>query len=226
LQKFLAHLAAEKGIGFLSNQKTKKPNKMNTETFEFSDKFKRGDMTKWGASDFYEDKREEIVVAITSGLPFDTDWGGCKKEILSSRITCTGDTFHCEVSVSDDFDTPGITEVLAIRGATHEETMLNIEVALNTATDLAREDQKNNREYRGFTIRNEKGSWAETYIQDTGGWGNEYPPGDNYAEWGFQGDSDSIPEDVKKKMEEWIQSYPENNTSLQVEGWLISPWDD
>jgi hypothetical protein len=196
------------------------------ETFEFSETFSNGDMTKWGASDFYSDKREEILAAVSSGLPFDTGWGGCKKEILSSRIVCVGDAFVCEVSVSDDFDTNGHTELTAIRGSDDEDTMINIGTALDNATDLAREDQRNNREYRGFTIRNEQGSWVETYIQDTGwGWGNESPPGDNYAEWGFQGDSE-IPEDVKEKMEEWILSHPPDGSFLKLEGWQVCPWDD
>lgn len=198
---------------------------MTTNTFEFSEKFNNGDMTKWGASDFYSDKREEILAAVSSGLSFDTGWGACKKEILSSRIVCLGDSFVCKVSVCDDFDTNGHAGLTALRGVSHEDTMINIGTALDNASGLALEDQKNNREYRGFTIHNEQGSWVETYIQDTGGWGNEYPPGDNYAEWGFQGDSE-IPEDVKEKMEEWIVSYPPNGSFLKLEGWRVSPWDD
>lgn len=195
------------------------------ETFEFSDEFNKGDMTKWGASDFYNNKREEILAAISSGLPFDTHWGACKKELLTSRIICTGQSFVCAVLVSDDFDTPGTTELLAVRGETDEKTLINIENTLDNAADLAREDQKNNREYRGFLIRNEQGAWVETYIQDEAGW-NKHPPGSNYNEWGFQGDCDSIPEHVRKKMEEWVQSSPPTGTSFKLEGWQICPWDD
>ena len=198
----------------------------DNEIFEFSDNFNRGDMTKWGASDFYDDKREEIMKAIASKLPFETGWGGCKKEILSSQIVYDGNFFDCSVSVSDDFDTEGMGDFCANRGETDEETMDNIKKALCQAADLAEENQKDNRVYRGFSIIDKNGGWTETYIQDTGSWGSEYPPGDNYHQWGFQGENESLTEEIKEKMEEWITSYPEDGETFEIEGWKVKPWGE
>jgi hypothetical protein len=80
-------------------------------TYEFpGNAFSGMDQTKWGPVDFYDDSRESIRLAFVSGDDFETPWMGCKKEILSSRITREGNKVTVEVSVSDDFDTEGTGE--------------------------------------------------------------------------------------------------------------------
>ena len=197
--------------------------------YQFTDKFNRGDLTHRGAGDFYEAKEKELLAAISSRKPFDTGWGGCKHEILSSQIVCDGEGgFSCSVSVSDDFNTEGMGTVdLSCDGESAEKTLEAIQQALYEAHSLACEDQGKNVTYRGFSIHNEKGSWVETYIQPWNG--SEYmdrPSGDNYDKWGFQEECE-IPANIAEQLEDFACSYRKGEQdSLTVEGWTIKPWKD
>lgn len=211
--------------------------KNNNHHYEFSPEFSRGDMTHRGPSDFYQRCEDEIRAAITSGLPFDTDWRGCKHEILSSRIQRESDgSFCCEVSVSDDFDTSGIgREGFAPEpGATPDEIYAEVESALNTAHHEADLDRRDNQVYRGFKIlvrerckrrkpqhwdrrkprklsrSNRRLQWVETYILNIGEWWQIDcpPPGDCYRQWGFQDDGwETIPLNVREALEDYARSY-------------------
>lgn len=213
-------------------------------------------MTHRGPSDFYQRCEDEICAAITSGLPFDTDWRGCKHEILSSRIQREPDgSFCCEVSVSDDFDTSGIGQegFVPDPGATPDEIFAEIEFALATAHHDAELDRKGNQSYRGFKIlvrsrrkrenhfhrwdkrkprkvsrSNRRMSWVETYILNIGEYWtwNNSPPGDYYHQWGFQ-DDDVIPLNVREALEDYAQSYRKGSPpQFTCKRWTIRPWED
>lgn len=194
--------------------------------FQFSETFSRGDMTKWGASDFYDDKKSELIAAIASGKPFDTGWGGCKKEICSSRVSFDGKTLTCEVSVSDDFDTEGVGSVSIPAPATLDQ----VETALDEAHALAAQCQKDNADYTGFSIHqwDAKGPWVETYIaqrSDMAGY-MDTPPGDNYHKWGFQDDTDEIPADARETMEDYIvaHQFDTDFAPFVCGNWTVTRW--
>jgi hypothetical protein len=92
------------------------------------------------------------------GLP----WLSCKKEILSSRISRTKGITSVEVSVSDDFDTPG-TGVAEGRIATHDRVsddsiLRALEKLGADAHGEAESDQKSNRCYCGYQATNSAAS--------------------------------------------------------------------
>lgn len=198
-------------------------------SYQFSKEFKNGDLTHRGAGDFYANKEKELLDAIASHNPFDTGWRGCKHEILTSQVICDGEGgFTCSVSISDDFDSEGTGVVdLSCDGESAEKTLKAIQQALYEAHGLANEDQKENQCYRGFTILNDKGSWVETYIQPWNG--SEYmdfPPGDYYHKWGFQEETDKIPEATKEKLEDYACSYRNGKPDkFTFDGWTIEPWE-
>jgi hypothetical protein len=192
--------------------------------YKFSDSFPCGDMTKWGASDFYEDKAEEIKKAIASGLPFDTGWGGCKKEILSSRVSFDGKKFICQVSVSDDFDTEGMGRESFESYNNEAINFSNIVKSLDLAADGADENLKENAPYRGFKLL-WRGGWHETYIQAKCDYPGKEPPGDNYHQWGFQGETEDLTEEEKEKIEDWIMGWPDKNEVFEIGEWKVECWD-
>ena len=219
--------------------------KKQTQKYEFSPEFERGDMTHRGPFDFYPRCEEEIRQAIASCLPFDTGWRGCKHEILSSRIwRDEHGGFRCEVSVSDDFDTSGhgYDVYTPDPGESEDEVWQALENAMVSAHDLAESDGKENQDYRGFSIhtnvlrecwttngkpkRRRVLGWVETYILGISEWCLDAPPGDNYHKWGFQGES-YIPRRVKEQLEEYALSYVPGKSpkELKVERWTIRPWE-
>jgi hypothetical protein len=194
--------------------------------FQFSETFTRGDLTKWGASDFYDDKKAELVAALASGKPFDTGWGGCKKEICSSRVAFDGKTITCEVSVSDDFDTEGLGSVSIPAPATFDQ----VETALDQAACSADENRDDNADYTGFSIHrgNDKGPWVETYIaqrSDMAGY-MDCPPGDNYHQWGFQDETDEISAEDRETMEDYIvaHQFDTDFAPFVCGNWTVTRW--
>lgn len=203
---------------------------ISTETdFIFSETFSRGDLTKWGASDFYDDKEAELCAALASGKPFDTEWGGCKKEICSSRVSFDGKTLTCKVSVSDDFDTEGLgTET---RSFSRPYTIDDVTHLLDEAHKNALECQRDNADYTGFSIHagDITDPWVETYIaqrSDMAGY-MDCPPGDNYHQWGFQDETDEIPVDVRNDLENYIirHQFDKDFAPYVSERWTVKRWD-
>jgi hypothetical protein len=143
------------------------PTHKKHQVFTFSESFKRGDLTHWSASDWYEDKESEILRALQSGKTFDTGWRGCKKEILSTCITRADNVITCVVSVSDDFDTEGMGEVtFTVQSDDKPDVILeSVRTSLEQAHDAADSDKKENEVYRGYSIHNKAGQWVETYFQ-------------------------------------------------------------
>jgi hypothetical protein len=194
--------------------------------FQFSETFSRGDLTKWGASDFYPDKEAELCAALASGKPFDTGWGGCKKEICSSRVSFDGKTITCEVSVSDDFDTEGLGSVSIPAPATFDQ----VETALDQAACSADENRDDNADYTGFSIHrgDDKGPWVETYIaqrSDMAGY-MDCPPGDNYDQWGFQDETDEISAEDRETMENYIvaHQFDVDFAPFVCGNWTVTRW--
>lgn len=184
---------------------------MTNKQFDLS-VFEDGDGAHCGLSDWYPDKEEALKRALESGQPFDTGWYGSKKEIASARISSDGKTVWVEVSVSDDFDTPGLGSDTLQAPATLE----SVANAISRAWSEAAGDQRENREYRGYSLihhttkipewqRGENVFPRETrkryprkmprcldyLIVPSGDNDSEGgPPGDSYYFWGWQNDSD------------------------------------
>lgn len=77
--------------------------------------YRRGvDGSHWGLADWYPELEEAIQKAVNRGPGYEwtTGWYGSKKEIASANITCAKRELHIEVSISDDFDTPGYGDKL------------------------------------------------------------------------------------------------------------------
>jgi len=175
--------------------------------------FKSGDGAHCGLTDIYPDKEAALVAALASGKPFDTGWYASKKEIATARVWSDGEYVHCEVSVSDDFDTDGMGSAMAGKvseGVTLEQVTSAIERAWNEAEG----NQKDNRQYRAyslihhttkipdhrkgpnsFPVENRKRygrkmpQCVDYYILPFGDddWLTG-PPGDTYHYWGWQND--------------------------------------
>jgi hypothetical protein len=146
--------------------------------------------TKWGPTDFYDQDRATVLAALRSGLDFETPWLSCKKEILSSQISRSKGKVTVQVSVSDDFDTPGMGDASA-RIMTHSKVsddsiLMTLEKLGAKAHDLAADDQKSNADYVGYSVGpdTEPRSWVLTYLVNAGGM--DTPSGDNYHWWGWQ----------------------------------------
>lgn len=176
--------------------------------------FEHGDGAHCGLSDWYDDKEAALKAALESGLHFDTGWYGSKKEIASARISSDGEKVWIEVSVSDDFDTEGRGETTIPAPATLEQ----VAQAIGAAWNEAESDQKDNREYCGYSLIHHSTKIPEwrkgptVFPQETRKryprkvpqcldylivpagtlYGDiaDRPPGDNYFFWGWQNDSD------------------------------------
>lgn len=185
-----------------------------------------GDGAHCGLADWYPDIEKGIQDALRRGkrARWTTGWYSSKKEIASACITHDDGKIVIEVSVSDDFDTGGCSEVTI----PHTVKLRKIEEAIWSAWELAEENQKDNRLYVGFSILNSDGGWSETYIRPRGfGVGLSRPPGDNYHKWGFQGEC-KIPKAIKEMLEQWIERwYDELVDAKQYTymGWTVKPWD-
>jgi hypothetical protein len=175
--------------------------------------FQSGNGAHCGLTDWYPDKEKALKRAIRSGKPFDTGWYGSKKEIASARIySMDGKTVQVEASVSDDFDTygNGAAQVFGAAPVSLEQ----VQQAIYRAWDEAENNQKDNREYAGFSIlrktrrygcyvggkpvgKSSVGeSWVETLILPIGDF-----PSDSYCR--------------KTQLK-----------SLTVGKWTIKPWED
>lgn len=195
--------------------------------------FARGDGAHCGLTDWYPNGERAIRRALRKGWrhPWTTGWYSSKKEIACASITNdpAKRRIHVEVSVSDDFDTPGMgEELIPFRGRLKiSGQVAYIRAALCRAWEDAEVDQRANALYRGFSIH-EGNAWVLTYITPAGdGCHFDSPPGDNYHEWGWQ-DECEIPKKTKKVFEEWIHDLDgdgnEENASLTVGKYTIKPW--
>lgn len=185
--------------------------------------FQSGDGAHCGLGDLYPDKEAALVKALASGKPFDTGWYSSKKEIASARIfSGDGKTITVEVSVSDDFDTNGMGRKES-PGSGIEE----VRETIYKAWDEANDDQKYNRQYRGYsimhwstkikdyvwvrgkmvekvvkTMKKKYPRCMETYIVNASDFGADRPPGDNYMFWGWQSDP------MIEEADGWLKSKP------------------
>jgi len=199
-----------------------------------------------GLGDWYDEIEQGIQEALNQGPEHEwtTGWYASKKEIASARITNAEGGIRIEVSVSDDFDTPGMGE----RVIQHTTDLETIRTAIYEAWEGAEDDQKDNRAYAGYSILTEvdlaehwkgcnvfpepkgKGQVCiDYYIACVSPFDEEFPPGDNYHEWGFQGGSDDVPKHVRDQLAEWAERHKYGDAegeSLTVEGYTIKPWDE
>ena len=198
--------------------------------------FASGDGAHCGLADWYPNKEAALRRALKAGRPFDTGWYGSKKEIASARISsATGKMVDVEVSVSDDFDTDGTG---------HASSQPNIEAvqsAIYSAWNAAQDDQRENRQYAGYSLRDLSGDYPrclDYYLVDRSGFCLDRPPGDSYHHWGWQEDPNwdgeeagtkcnplfKVPAKTIEKFEEFAQSR--KSGSLRIGKWEIAAWED
>lgn len=196
------------------------------------EEFQHGDGAHRGLSDWYPNKEAALALALKSKQPFDTRWYGSKHEIASARIHSTnGKQIEVEVSVSDDFDTPGNGRT------TCDATISAIRKAISKAWSDAEKDQRSNRQYAGYSLihwstkipeylrknaypretrkryRSKQSRCLDYYIVNCSDWCgfNDSPPGDNYHHWGWQSDDN-------EKSEHWGENPdPKFNLSADVQ---------
>lgn len=197
------------------NQKTR-------QSFAFPEKAFSGlDQTKWGPTDFYDDTRNHLLNAMRSGLDFETPWMSCREEILSSKITKAGGITTVAVSVSDDFDTPGMGEAskrIRVKGFDDEQVIAQLEKLGSKAWELAESERKSNATYVGWSVGPDDGSnrWVNTYLVSVAGL--DSPSGDNYHRWGWQEAEDGedlppaedIPNDIAQELAKKMENFAES----------------
>ena len=155
-----------------------------------------------GLGDWYDKIEEGIKKALRGKGDWTTGWYSSKHEIASARITRVGKEITVEVSVSDDFDTPGLAET-TIKATRDIE---KVRAAIYPTWDQAIENQKENRLWAMYSIHKD-GGWIETYVMPVGmGAELDCPPGDAYHKWGWQGEC-KMPKKTREKLEDGMQSY-------------------
>jgi len=178
-----------------------------------------------GLSDLYPDRLEALTRALNSCQDFTTGWYSSKKELASACIAQSDGIVYVTVSVSDDFDTPGLGEAEKMRPVAWED----IESMIDKAWQLAEENRKENQDYRGFSIRR-NGAWVWTYLQAISDWELDCPPGDCGESWGFNycgidEKADTLTDSQREKIEEWIAGYPADDETLEIGQFTIKPWE-
>jgi len=210
--------------------------------------FASGDGAHCGLTDIYPDKLKALEKALKAMKPFDTGWYSSKKEIASARVySDDGKTVQVEVSVSDDFDTEGLGRAIATQG-TPPVSFETVQQAIYRAWSEAEGNQKDNRLYAGFCVRRNikttytdyvrgkpvektriwKQAWVETFLIDISGAGLDSPPGDNYHQWGFQGEQ-HVPRKDRDALERWANQFTAGmkvGKSFTSGKWTIEPWKD
>lgn len=189
---------------------------------------KHGDGAHCGLTDWYEDIEQGISEALAKGPGYEwtTGWYSSKKEIASARLSCCGGELHFEASVSDDLDTTGYGDC----SFPFTDDIEEIRLAIEMAQEEAEASQKDNRVYAGFSVHNAEGMWVETLLLPVGeGHEMESPPGDNYHQWGWQEETDAIPQKVLAELKSWAEEWlagEADGDSHQVGDWVIKPWHD
>jgi len=195
-----------------------------------------------GLGDWYPEIEQGIVDALAKGSEYEwtTGYYSSKKEIASANISCSGGEIEVEVSVSDDFDTPGQCS----KKIPFTTDLDEIRQAIYDAWDDANEDQKDNRPYTGFSVMTEveayglyiggkpqgtpvkRQGWVESYIRCDDHW-LEDPPGDCYHQWGFQEEYE-IPDEIKEQMAKWAENWgiEHDEKELVCGEFTIKPWNE
>tara|TARA_Y100000034_G_scaffold136208_1_gene211530 strand:- start:12589 stop:13167 length:579 start_codon:yes stop_codon:yes gene_type:complete len=175
-----------------------------------------------GLGDWYPEIEQGIQDALNQGpnAEWTTGWYASKKEIASANISNDQGKLHIQVSVSDEFDTPGMGE----RIIDHTTDLEKVRETIYEAWDDAEFNRKENQTYVGWSILIDGKSWVETYIQQSAdGFFHDSPPGDCYHQWGFQEEYD-LPEDVKEAIEDFVQSW-DGSSQFEFKGFVVRQWD-
>ena len=186
-----------------------------------------------GLTDWYPPLEAAITAALArgKGYAWTTGWYGSKKEIASACITQRNGEITVEVSVSDDFDTPGRGE----RMIRFTNNLDRIRDAITAAWEEAEGDQRDNRVYAGFSVgRGDR--WEFTIILPVGdGHRMDVPPGDNYHCWGWQdveGGEErpaAIPAAAAERLVSWAERFLGGGAKRRKftnAGWTITAWGD
>lgn len=172
-----------------------------------------------GLSDWYSDLEQGIADALAKGPDYEwtTGWYSSKHEIASAKITCKDGGLLIEASVSDDFDTEGY----GCGVLTHTTDLDTLRKKIDEIWDEADEDRRENEMFVGYSVLR-GGSWVETYIKDAG-YDLDHPPGDNYFEWGWQGE-DILEEDVREALASWAMDHDDGEFTYKE--YTIKAWSD
>jgi len=202
----------------------------------------RCDGAHCGLGDWYPDVETAIVEALAKGPEHNwtTDWYSSKKAIASAKIACVDGALWIDVSMSDDFDTPG----RSTRSISHTTDLEEIREAIYTVWDEAEVDQKTNQLHVGWSVLGDslchssgliRYAWIETYIAPKGDaltYDYDSPPGDYYSQWGWQGEcpdegcESPVPVDVREKFEEYISGDHGTVTRVEYKGFTLQQWDE
>jgi len=182
-----------------------------------------GDGAHCGLEDWYPDIEKGIWQALlNSKKDWTTGWYSSKKEIASARISKLGNILHIEVSVSDDFDTEG-TAWYDIKFTKNLKDLKKIRETIQKVWDMAENNQKDNREYLGYSIgkreKNKRRDWIYTYLVNTHGL--EKPTGDNYSEFGWQ-EPTTLSIKVKIILEEGMDKRKQK---ICCGDWIAEQWE-
>jgi hypothetical protein len=185
-------------------------------------KRKWNDGSHCGLTDWYPDLEKTIKMALKRKKGWTTGWYASKKEIASANISMDNDgSLLLQVSVSDDFDTEGTASVII----DHTEDLDVIREELDRTWDLANQNQRDNRTYIGYAVGARKGNkrlnYLETYLVGTDG--SDSPPGDNYHDWGWQGEIKGMTKKDRIK----LAAQMENGVQVAKAGkWIATIWED
>jgi len=187
-----------------------------------------GDGAHHGLTDWYTDIQDKIIEALQGkhGEEWTTEWYSSKKAFATCKLTCEEENLTIEVSVSDDFDTYalGVREIpCEVLKTVKDNDLKKIHKAIDEAWDEAKGEQNDKREIAMYCIGNRDGdkrtNWIETYLLNVSVFGEHEaePPGDQYHQWGFQEETEDIPDDVKKIIEDKMKVQ---QPKIRCKGWI------
>lgn len=169
-----------------------------------------GDGAHCGLTDLYPEREQALRKAIKAWRPFTTGWWASKKEIASAKIDFEDDKFIISVSISNDFDTDGLGEVVIPMKKNHniDDIREHIDKSIYEAWDSAQDNQKDNEMQVMYVVGEEKKgkriNWLDTYLVNSHGL--DSPTGDNYHKWGWQ-DGAKLPANVRRNLVRGMKQY-------------------
>ena len=191
-------------------------------------KFAQGNGSHWDITELYDDSEYKLELALQSKVAFTTGWYSVKKEIQSGRISRFfrdgKQAIICEASVSNDFDEQGLGSICFEANLISEDPELEevmdvtraIRSHLGEALEEAYQNQLDNKQVVLYAVLEifedgdmgvKESNWIESYVKDISPDElDDSPPGDFYHQWGWQGESSSIPQEVLDKLENHIHS--------------------
>lgn len=173
----------------------------------------------YGPADFCVLHERVLHGALGSTEDFSTGWYSSRKELLTAKVTREGWALTLEVSVSGDSGAGGMGLVmLEITSDQHPEELFDrVSEGLDRAWNLAEEDRRwreRGVEFKITMVDSGSKIQVETIILPKDGDTSCPPGGDDFREWGFQGEAEpgSIPMEILDKFFRWATGYMNGKT--------------